>query len=248
MENLFDKVGSYYDLIYEEKDSKSEVDYIISLLEEYGNKGKDILEFGSGTGRHGRLLAESGYKVHGVERSGSMVKAAQIIDGFTCEEGDITKVNCKKKFDNIISIFHVVSYLTENSQVKDLFNNAYKHLKKDGLFIFDVWYSPSVMSIKPETRIKRFNNKTYSIIRLAEPINFANKNIVEVKYTYMIENKLTKENLQIKENHPMRHFSIPEIQFICDETGFNLVKNEEWVSGLEPSENTWGVCLVLRRK
>ena len=64
----------------------------------------------------------------------------------------------------------------------------------------------------------------------------------------MIENKLTKENLQIKENHPMRHFSIPEIQFICDETGFNLVKTEEWVSGLEPSENTWGVCLVLRRK
>ena len=32
MDNLFDKISDYYDLVYEDKDSEGEVDYIISLL------------------------------------------------------------------------------------------------------------------------------------------------------------------------------------------------------------------------
>ena len=247
MDNLFDKIGNYYDLIYKDKENEREVDYIISLLKSYGNQGNTILEFGSGTGRHGRILAEKGFELHGIERSGSMVKSAKLINGFTCQEGDITEVNLSKKFDNIISLFHVVSYLTKNKDIKKLFLNANNHLKKEGLFIFDVWYSPAVNSIKPETRIKRFSNEEVSITRIAEPAIIVNKNVVEVNYTYLVTDKKKDNNLEIKEKHPMRHFSLPEIEFISDETGFKIIQSEEWITGENPSERTWGICLILKK-
>ena len=75
-----------------------------------------------------------------------MVNSAKLIKGFTCQVGDITNVNLNKEFDNIISLFHVVSYLTSNYDIKNLFLNANKHLKKGGLFIFDIWYSPAVLN------------------------------------------------------------------------------------------------------
>ena len=72
----FDAYSRYYDLLYRDKDYAAEVDYIDRLLQRHGVSGKDLLEFGSGTGKHGRLLAERGYRVTGIERSAEMVAQA----------------------------------------------------------------------------------------------------------------------------------------------------------------------------
>lgn len=247
MDNLFDKISDYYDLAYEDKDSEGEVEYIISLLKKHGNHGNTILEYGCGTGRHGRIFANKGYQIHGIEKSDSMVNSAKLIKGFTCQVGDITNVNLNKEFDNIISLFHVVSYLTSNYDIKNLFLNANKHLKKGGLFIFDIWYSPAVLSIKPETRIKRFSNDNFSVTRIAEPEIFVNKNIVDVNYTFLVKDKKKNQSLEFKEKHPMRHFSLPEIKFISKESGFKLIQAEEWITGNEPSDKSWGICLILMK-
>ena len=247
MENPFDKISSYYDLLYEDKNNRAEVDYIISLINEFSTNSNSILELGSGTGRHAKILASLNYLVHGVERSLSMINATKLINGFTCKQGDITKIKLNKEFDVVLSIFHVASYLTENNQIKNFFINAYNHLKKDGLFIFDIWYTPAVLSIGPALRIKRFSNKSFSITRIAEPKNIVNKNIIEVNYTYLIKNKSTNNLIEIEEKHPMRHFSLPEIELICSDVGFKIIKTEEWLTKSKPSENTWGVCFVLKK-
>ena len=66
---VFDAYTHYYDLLYQDKNYEAEVDYINNLLTRHGIAGRDVLEFGSGTGRHGRLLADKGYRVTGIERS-----------------------------------------------------------------------------------------------------------------------------------------------------------------------------------
>ena len=52
MENQFNFLAKYYDLIYEGKDTNSEVIYLDSLLNKYGSNISSVLEFGLGTGRH----------------------------------------------------------------------------------------------------------------------------------------------------------------------------------------------------
>ena len=87
--HVFDAYSNYYDLLYRDKDSVAEVEYICNLLCRFNICGSDILEFGSGTGKHGCLLAERGYSVTGIERSPEMVALAPVVKGFTCQEGNI---------------------------------------------------------------------------------------------------------------------------------------------------------------
>ena len=47
---VFEKYAQYYDLLYQEKDYRSETDYILSLIKKYQPKTEKILEFGSGSG------------------------------------------------------------------------------------------------------------------------------------------------------------------------------------------------------
>ena len=107
--DCFNEYSQYYDLLYRDKQYGAEIDYVHDLLGRHQVSGQDILEFGSGTGKHGRLLADCGYSVTGIERSAEMVAQASAIDGFSCQQGDIRSVKLGCTFDAVLSLFHVIS-------------------------------------------------------------------------------------------------------------------------------------------
>ena len=45
----------------------------------------------------------------------------------------------------------------------------------------------------------------------------------------------------------MRHFSLPELDLLAADAGFERVGAEEFLTGAAPGESTWGVCLTRRR-
>ena len=195
-------------------------------------EAKTILEFGSGTGGHGVILQKLGFDIFGLELSKQMVDVA-LLRGFPCEQADITNFEINRKFDVVISLFHVISYINENESLEEVFKNASKCLNCGGLFIFDVWYSPAVFHQKAETRIFRVENAEISVIRIAEPQIHVNKNVVDVNYSILVKSTTTNEWIEFQERHPMRHFSIPEIGLLARFTGFELLKAEEFKSGNE---------------
>ena len=243
----FDAYSSYYDLLYRDKDYESEVDYIDRLLQNHGVSGVDILEFGSGTGIHGRLLAERGYHVQGIELSTEMVAHAVQTTGFACQQGDICNVRLGRTFDAVLSLFHVISYQVSNQCVKAAFSSASEHLLSGGLFIFDVWYSPAVQAQRPSIRLKRLEGDKVRVTRIAEPKTYLNENRVDVNYSIFAEDFETGGLQTIYECHPMRHFSIPELDLLADYAGFERLAVEEFFTGYVPSETSWGLCVVLRK-
>ncbi|MBM5816104.1 MAG: class I SAM-dependent methyltransferase [Cyanobacteria bacterium K_Offshore_surface_m2_239] len=248
MSHPFQLTSRYYDLFYKDKDSEAEVAYVHGLLQRHGITGQDLLEFGSGTGRHGCLLAATGYRVHGIERSAAMVSAAQQAEGFTCQQGDITSTQLSRNFAAVLSLFHVVSYQTTNPAAQAVFSNAAHHLLPGGLFLFDVWYSPAVAAHRPEVRVKRIQTEELSVTRIAEPTLFPNANRVDVHYTVLAEDRSSGAFHSFEETHPMRHFSLPELDLLAEGAGFERLTAEEWLTGAPPSEDTWGVCFVLRKR
>ena len=78
-DKVFVDYSRYYDLLYQDKDYVGESKYIVNLLKRHGIVKGSLLEFGSGTGKHGRLIANEGFQVHGIERSAEMVKLAEQI-------------------------------------------------------------------------------------------------------------------------------------------------------------------------
>ena len=119
--SIFERYSEYYDLLYKDKDYNAEVKYLNRLISRHGANFKDILEFGSGTGKHARILAELGYKIHGIELSANMVSKTETVSGFTCQQGDIANTKTGKTYDVVLSLFHVMSYQITNKQLKNVF-------------------------------------------------------------------------------------------------------------------------------
>lgn len=245
----FKLYSQYYDLLYADKDYFAEVAYIDQLIKTYQPASQTILELGAGTGKHAFLLANMGYRIIGVERSEEMIAIANQTkdENVSFEIADITKFNLHQKFDVATSLFHVISYLTDNEDLIQTFNNVNNHLVEDGLFIFDVWHSSAVHHQIPEKRTKRLQNKTIEVLRKADPIIYPEINVVEVNYDIEITNLRDQTSELICEKHPMRHFSKPEIELLAYASGFKLLKTEEFLTGTSPSTNTWGVCYILKK-
>ena len=243
----FSLYSKYYDVLYLDKNYLLEVEYVIDLLVKNNVPGKKIVEWGCGTGKHGSLLANHGYHVHGVDLSADMIAQAAQGNGFTCEQGNILNKKIDSKFDAIISMFHVVSYQTENDELELLFINANDHLRNGGLFIFDVWYTPAVYSQQPTTRVKRVNSNSIEVTRIAEPTIYSERNCVAVDYTVYLKDISTGVIESFSESHLLRHFSVPEIKFLAQKNGFKVLNSEEFLSKNKLSTKTWGACFILKK-
>ncbi len=247
MKDLFDSIGIYYNLFYKEKNYIDETNFVVNILSQFKADKKCILEFGSGTGKHAVHLVTKGFKVDGIERSNTLISCIEHKRGFKCFKGDIRNIKLDKKYDIVLSLFHVMSYMTSNKDLEEVFENANFHLKSNGVFLFDFWYSPAVNYQKPQIRVKRFINSKYSITRIAEPEIFSEKNRVDVKYTIYVEDVEKKVIQKFEEIHPMRHFSLNEIDSYARNSGFELINSGEWLSKKQPSEKSWGVYSLLRK-
>ncbi len=245
--SVFEKYSDYYDLIYKEKDYNAEAKYVHGLINRNGKNCKNILEFGSGTGKHANILAKLGYRIHGIELSKHMVSKAKNVPGFTCQQGNIAKVKMNKTYDVVLSLFHVMSYQITNKKLKDVFLNAANHLNKNGLFIFDFWYSSAVINQEPTVRIKRVRNKEIEIIRIAEPKNLIKRNRVDINYTLYIKNLYNEKIDVIREIHSVRHFSLQEIDSMCKKYGFKRLVSEEFKTGKKINKHVWGPCVLLKK-
>ncbi|MGB0081055.1 MAG: class I SAM-dependent methyltransferase [Terracidiphilus sp.] len=248
-DSVFREYGRYYDLLYREKDYLVEIAYVHDLLVRFGVPAGEILELGSGTGRHGRLLAKAGYTVFGLERSETMIALARAgaeTPGFTCQRGDIRSARLQRQFDAVISLFHVISYQVSDEDLLGTFRTAREHVAVGALFIFDFWYGPAVIAQKPSVREKIFEDEHLTVRRRSEPSWDMSQNRVDVHFRVAITDKTEGRSYDLDEIHPMRYFFLPELEIIGQETGFAFVAAEEFVTGAPPSTETWGVCAVLR--
>ena len=249
MKNNFILYSSYYDLLYLDKNYASESGYVINLIRSLSNNSKTILEYGCGTGNHAKYFCDEGFTVIGLEKSEEMVDIAKrkCIPNFHPQIGDITSFEIDKKVDVVTALFHVISYLTSNEDLLNCFRITNRHLNEGGYLIFDVWYGPAVYTQQPTTRIKRLENDEIEFVRLAEPVWQYNRNVVDVNYEIIATNKKDKITERFSETHPMRYFTIPELELLAKQTGFEIVKVEEFLTGKAPDTSTWGVCFILNK-
>lgn len=252
---VFGKYSRYYDLLYQEKDYKGEAEYIAGLIEKFKPGTRNYLELGSGSGIHASLLSKMGYSAEGYDFSEEMLNAAQArrellppeqAERLNFTRGDIRNLRLGKKFDCVTALFHVLSYTASNVDLKAAFTTVREHMNPGAVFIFDSWYGPSVLTIRPSVRIKRVRNELWEITRIAEPVLNMNECYVDVNYTMFVRDLASDEVEQLQETHRMRYLFKPEVELLAESSGMRLEHTCNWMSDDEPDATTWGVCFVLR--
>lgn len=248
---VFQDYALYYNSFYQDKDYAAEAGQVDRLLKNYGDNINKIINYGCGTGKHDIELSKLGYRCTGIDISPLMVNIAQ--ENRCAQEtaidylvADIRSYMPIEKFDAVISLFHVMSYQIDNEDILSAFSASRRALDRGGLFLFDVWYGPGVLSEKPCVRIKEVEDNKYKLIRIARPIMHDKSNVVDVCYEVLVIDKESNETKTIDEVHHMRYFFRPELEFYLKEAGFELIDNLDCATLGETSYDSWTSYFVAR--
>lgn len=243
---VFGAYARYYNLLYKDKDYSGETGFICKLLEQHQPEARTVLDLGCGTGRHDLLLTRHGYEVTGVDQSAEMldIAAGTAHASLHFEHGDIRTIRLNKTFDVVISLFHVMSYQISNEDLLAAIATAKNHLKPGGIFIFDCWYGPAVLTDPPTSRNRHLEDETVAITRIATPAMFPNDNRVDVQYQISAFDKQSGETTEMQESHRMRYLFRPEIEFLLAACGMTIREFATWMNGDTPGFDSWSVYFV----
>jgi SAM-dependent methyltransferase len=258
--SVFGAYSRYYNLFYKDKDYAGEAEHVHSLIQKHRPGAKSILDLGCGTGRHDFLLAEKGYEVTGVDRSEEMLAVANAQlstlnsqrfsssqpSTLNFQQGDIRFIRLDRTFDVVVSLFHVISYQPGNDDLRAAFATAKEHLKPGGVFIFDGWYGPAVLTDRPVVRVKRLEDDEIAVTRIVEPVMHPNDNLVDLHYDVRVRDKASGKVEEIVETHRMRYLFRPEVELLLQKTGMTLIEAAEWMTDRPLGFDTWGACFVAK--
>jgi len=222
---VFDAYASYYDGLYQ--DYEAECDFLEQVFARYAQHPvRAILDLGCGTGGHALPLAKRGYMVTGVDLSGHMLerarqKAAEVRPAVSFQQGDIRTLDLSQTFDAVIAMFAVISYQTTNEDLAAAFRTARHHLKPGGLFVFDCWFGPAVLTQKPTDRYKVVEQGGGRIIRFATPTLDVLRHTVRVDYK-VLRIKDDRVLDEADKSHVMRFLFPQDIAHYLTESGFRV--------------------------
>ncbi|MCJ7724601.1 MAG: class I SAM-dependent methyltransferase [Anaerolineales bacterium] len=256
MNNTVFKQGyaDQYDLFYGDKDYESECDLLEKAFKRYSKEPvQSILDLGCGTGNHSIPLARCGYEVHGVDLSENMLahaveKTQKEIIKYppVFSQGDIRSVDLGKQFDAALMMFAVLGYQLTNDDVLAALRTVRKHLKPGGLFIFDVWYGPAVLAIRPSDRVKIIPTADGKVIRAASGRLDVSRHLAEVHYHIW---HLTGDRVisEAEESHTMRFFFSMELAMLLFTCGLMIESLTAFPSLEQPAdETTWNVLAMAK--
>lgn len=252
---VFAGYSRYYDLLYRDKDYAGEARYVAGLIETHAPSARSVLEIGCGTGAHAAELADQSYEVTGVDMSEGMLDGAEsrrrslragVAARLSFAQGDARTVRLGRRFNAVISLFHVMSYQTSNEDLAAAFATVRDHLAPGGVFVFDCWYGPAVLRQWPTTTEKHLSDQSTDVRRVAEPVVRPASNVVDVNYTVVVTDRNTGVSETLRETHSMRYLFTPEIELALATAGMKLVDSRGWMSDSPPDFTTWSACFVAR--
>lgn len=252
---VFDAYSRYYDLLYRDKDYTGEAVYVAAHLRCLSPSAPHILELGCGTGAHAEPLARAGFRVHGVDRSDTMLARAaarkadlpaEVAARLSFGLGDVRTVRTGEHYDAVISLFHVMSYQATDADLAAAFATAAAHLRPGGLFLFDFWYGPAVLAQRPELRVKRLEDPAIRVTRIAEPALDEAAGTVDVRYDVFVEEKASGRIAEVHETHRMRYLSLPELKRLRGPVFAERVSCA-WLESRAPGPDSWAAFQVLER-
>lgn len=228
-DHVFGQVyAGQYDLLYNDKDYEAECDFLEAIFRKFDLPVSTILDLGCGTGGHAIPLVQRGYHVTGVDRSEAML----VIGQENAEEmgvevefalGDIRTVDLGHTYDAVISMFAVMCYQSTNDDLAAACRTARRHLNPGGIFVFDGWHGPGVLTDRPTHRIKIVEDGDHCILRFTEPAIDVKAHTVETRFRmWVVENDQVL--YEADESHFMRYLFPQEIDYFLTVAGFKDVE------------------------
>lgn len=141
--NEYQEIAQVYDLLMDHVDYSQVADFYLEAASLQKLDLRRVLDLACGTGTLTLELLKRGYEVHGIDKSITMLSAADkkiFGQGFTpnlsCQ--DMRDFEVIGTYDLIVSAFDSLNYIPSEEGLVKVFSQVNKALASEGLFIFDV--------------------------------------------------------------------------------------------------------------
>ena len=243
-----------YDIFYADKPYDKEAAFVHRCLQQYSvGTPHRVLELACGTGSHALELEKKGYKILATDYSTDMLacarrKAAQVLSEVAFCHYDMRTLDLPyEPFDAVICLFDSVGYVATNEALEQVLKGVRRHLRPNGLFVFEFWHAAAMLRHYEPLRVRRFNTPEGEVLRISETTLDYAKQLSRVTYiVYELRSDGTYTNFQ--EAQINRYFLVQEVAGWLSTYGFKPVK---WFSGFNDNEfitdQTWHIVAVAQR-
>jgi ubiquinone/menaquinone biosynthesis C-methylase UbiE len=217
---LYRNLARYYDLVYNWKDYKKEVNKINELITKFKkSKGKELLEVACGTGNHLEYFRKF-FSCTGTDiNQGILNVAKNKIKKVNFKKANMVNMNLKKKFDVITCLFSSIGYVKTYSNLQKTLKNFERHLKKGGVVIIEPWFTKSTYKVG-SNHLSTYEDENIKIARLV--VSKIKDNISEMDMHFLIAER-NKEVKHLTERHEMGLFEIDKTLQFMKKAGFKTI-------------------------
>lgn len=131
--------AQFYDRLMKDNKYKEWGKLVLKTIRKYHIPKITALDLACGTGRISKILADLGFQVIGIDNSRNMLRLAKLnYPKINFIHQDITSFVLNRKFDLVVSFYDSLNYLTTYKKMLEMFRCVAKHLKQEGVFLFDL--------------------------------------------------------------------------------------------------------------
>lgn len=235
----------YDELINSDIDYKEWADKILEICLKMNLNKSDYLDLACGTGNMTVELAKYFKNNWAVDLSSQMLTEAEeklrelkIKANLVCQ--DISSLKLNHEFDLITCCLDSTNYILEDKKLKDYFTSVYYHLKKDGVFIFDV------NSYYKLTNILGNNTFTFDnddVVYIWD--NFIENDIVQMMLTFFVKDGEVYKRFD--EEHKERAYTTDYLDRLLKNVGFEIIEKLNNYDDTNIGYDCERIAYVLRR-
>jgi len=254
MSSYLGRHAELYDIFYADKPYAEETAFVHQCLQQYSvGTTRRLLELACGTGTHALALEKFGYEIVATDYSEDMLacarhKAAEVACPVDFRQQDMRALDvADKPFDAAICLFDSIGYVETNEALVKVFRGAHRHLRPDGLLMFDFWHAAAMLRSYDPIRVRRWSTPAGELVRISETELDCARQLARVTYT-IYELRHDETYTSLKETQKNRYFMVQEMAGWLSICGFTPLK---WFAGFAPDENiterAWHIVAVARK-
>jgi SAM-dependent methyltransferase len=226
----------------------------VKITEEFGSKyqvsGRSLLDVACGTGELSCRFAFQGYQVTGVDLSEDMLAVAMAkseAEGLRIPfiQQNMVDLEVVDQYDFITIFCDSLNYLTSEEEVIQTFEGVAKHLKEDGLFLFDVHSEYKMESIFQDQTFTHIDDNIcyiWNCFRGDFPLS------VEHELTFFVSEQSGRKFDRMEESHFQRTYPINQYRSWLQQTGFETLQILGDLENHPPSDKSERILFIARKK
>lgn len=245
----YEQLAYVYDHLMADAPYDSWLQYLYREKERFQAPGSRVLDLGCGTGELSIRLIKQGYDVTGVDMSEDMLSVAAEKAGeegivFPLFQQDMSQLEGLPTYDIVTIFCDSLNYLSTEEEVKQTFCQVNRHLKQDGLLLFDVH---SIYQMECVFSNQTFTWNAEEIAYIWDSYPGKEPHSIEHDLTFFILDDSTGQYRKMEEFHQQRTYPVHDFKKWLSEAGFDILSVTADFGDELPEETSRRIFFTCRK-